>query len=79
VKYFQAAFISLAQNQQSSTAAIILSATGKNGILDIKKTNAMNALLLDHSDASAHFDNLSQSAINPGVVDQPLPPDEMLE
>ncbi len=68
---------SLAQDQGSNAAAIILSGTGTDGTLGVKEIKANNGLILVQSEESASYDGMPRSAISTGLVDMVLTPEEM--
>jgi len=68
---------SLAQDQRSNAAAIILSGTGTDGTLGVKEIKANDGLVLVQSEDSAGYDGMPISAISTGLVDMVLTPEEM--
>ncbi len=70
---------SLAQDQQANAAAIILSGTGSDGTLGVKEIKACDGLVMVQSEESATYNGMPRSAINTGVVDMVLAPEEMPE
>ena len=70
---------SLARDQRSNAAGIILSGTGTDGTLGIKEIKATEGLVLVQSEKSAKYDGMPRSAISSGVADMILPPEEMPE
>jgi two-component system CheB/CheR fusion protein len=68
---------SLAQEQGSDAAAIILSGTGTDGTLGVREIKANDGLVLVQSEDSAGYDGMPRSAISTGLVDMVLPPEEM--
>ncbi len=68
---------SLAQDQGKQAAAIILSGTGTDGSLGIKNIHANEGVVFAQDEASAGYDGMPRSAIQTGVVDAILPPEEM--
>lgn len=68
---------SLAQDQGSSAAAIILSGTGTDGTLGVKEIKANDGLVLVQDEESAGYDGMPRSAVSTGLVDMVLPPEEM--
>ena len=68
---------SLAQDQGSNAAAVILSGTGSDGTLGVKEIKANDGLVLVQDEKSAAYDGMPRSAVNTGLVDMVLPPEEM--
>lgn len=68
---------SLAQDQGSNAAAVILSGTGTDGTLGVREINSNDGLVLVQSEESADYDGMPRSAVGTGVVDHILPPEEM--
>lgn len=68
---------SLAQEQGSNAAAIILSGTGTDGTLGVKEIKANDGLVLVQSEESAGYDGMPRSAVSTGLVDMVLAPEEM--
>ncbi|MDZ7699887.1 MAG: chemotaxis protein CheB [Deltaproteobacteria bacterium] len=68
---------SLAQDQGRNAAAIILSGTGSDGTFGINDIKANEGLVLVQSEESAGYDGMPRSAINTGLVDMVLSPEEM--
>ena len=70
---------SLAREQRSKAAAVILSGTGSDGTLGIKEIKASDGLVLVQDEDSAGYDGMPRSAIHTGLVDMVLPPGKMPE
>ena len=62
-------FRSLAQDQGSNAAAIVLSGMGTDGTLGIKEIKVNDGLVFVQSEESAKYDGMPRSAINTGIVD----------
>lgn len=76
IDYF---FRSLAEDQAERAIAIILSGTGSDGTLGLKAIKGEGGLVIVHDPASAEYDGMPQSAIDTGLVDYVLPPEQMPE
>jgi len=70
-------FESLAEEAGSQAVGVILSGTGKDGSEGIKAIHRNGGLVIVQSPESAQFDAMPQNAIETGVVDFILPPDEI--
>jgi len=70
-------FRSLAKDKGSEAVGIILSGTGTDGTLGIKEIKSSDGLVLVQSEESAKYDGMPRSAINTGLVDMILTPEEM--
>lgn len=68
---------SLGQDQGCRSAAVILSGTGSDGSLGIREIKVNEGLVLVQSRESAGYDGMPRSAINTGLVDMVLSPEEM--
>ena len=68
---------SIALDQGSRSAAVILSGTGTDGTLGAKEIKANEGLVLVQSEASAEYDGMPRSVINSGAADAVLSPQEM--
>jgi two-component system CheB/CheR fusion protein len=68
---------SLALDQGSNAAAIILSGTGTDGTLGVKEIKAHDGLVLVQSEESAGYSGMPRSAVGTGLVDMVLPPQKM--
>lgn len=74
IDYF---FRSLAQDQQERAMAIVLSGTGSDGTLGIKAIKGEGGMVMVQSPESARYDGMPRSALNTGVADYVLPPEDM--
>jgi two-component system CheB/CheR fusion protein len=72
-------FRSLAQDQGSNAAAIVLSGMGTDGTLGIKEIKMNDGLIFVQSEDSAGYDGMPRSAINTGLVDMIMAPADMPE
>lgn len=70
-------FRSLSEDQQHKAIGIILSGTGSDGSRGIKALKEAGALVIAQDPESAKFDGMPNSAINTGIVDLILRPEEM--
>lgn len=68
---------SLAQDQGSSAAAIILSGTGSDGTAGIRAIKREYGMAMVQTEASAKYDGMPRSAIATGLADFVLPPEQM--
>lgn len=68
---------SLAEDQGEKAIAIILSGTGSDGTRGIRAVKEQGGMIMVQSEESAKFDGMPKSAINTGLPDFVLPPDEM--
>ena len=69
-------FVSLSERQKEGSIAVLLSGTGSDGTLGLKAIKGAGGVTLVQ-DESAKFQGMPQSAINQGVVDIVLPPDQI--
>jgi len=72
-------FSSLASQQKDNAIGVILSGTGNDGtkgLIDLKQAGGM---VVVSDPAYAKFDGMPKNAINTGLIDLVLPPDEMLK
>jgi two-component system, chemotaxis family, CheB/CheR fusion protein len=76
IDYF---FRSLAQDQAERAIAIILSGTGSDGTLGLQAIKGEGGLVIIQDPASAEYGGMPQSAIDTGLVDYVLPPEQMPE
>jgi len=74
IDYF---FRSLAEDQKENAVAIILSGNGSDGSIGIKTINANLGLVVVQRPETARYDSMPTSAIETGLVDYVLPPEEM--
>jgi two-component system CheB/CheR fusion protein len=72
-------FRSLAEDQQHRAIGIILSGTGSDGSRGLKALKEAGALVIAQEPDSAKFDGMPNSAINTGIVDLILRPEDMGE
>ena len=70
-------FRSLARDQGTRAVAIILSGTGTDGTLGINEIKVHNGLVLVQTEDSADYDGMPKSAINSGMADMILYPEQM--
>lgn len=70
-------FNSLAQDQQEHAIGIVLSGTGRDGTEGIKAIKKANGLVIAQAADTAEFNGMPNSAIQTGLVDYELAPDEM--
>jgi two-component system CheB/CheR fusion protein len=76
IDYF---FRSLAQDCQERAIGIILSGAGSDGVQGLKAIKEHGGLGLAQTPESAAYTSMPQSAINTGLVDFVLPPEQMPE
>lgn len=70
-------FRSLSEDQQHKAIGIILSGTGSDGSRGIKALKEAGALVIAQEPGSAKFDGMPNSAINTGIIDLILRPEDM--
>ncbi|WP_371192528.1 chemotaxis protein CheB [Glaciecola sp. SC05] len=70
-------FRSLAEDQQHRAIGIILSGTGSDGSRGVKALKETGALIIAQEPDSAKFEGMPNSAINTGIVDLILRPEDM--
>ena len=70
-------FRSLANELGSQSIGIILSGTGSDGSRGIREISEAGGLVLAQSEETAKFDGMPKSAVETGVVDLCLSPEEM--
>lgn len=70
-------FRSLAQEAGSCSMAVVLSGSGSDGSRGIRDIHAAGGLVICESLSTAKFDGMPVSAIDTGVVDMELPPDQI--
>lgn len=68
---------SLAQDQQERAIAVILSGTGSDGARGIRDIHASGGIVLVQEPDSAGFDGMPRSAIDTGMVDRILTPQDI--
>lgn len=76
INYF---FTSLAQDQQDKSVGIILSGFGSDGSLGLKAIKANGGICFAQDPSTAGSEGMPSSAINTGMVDIVLAPEEMPE
>lgn len=72
-------FRSLAQEAGERAIAVVLSGTGTDGSAALLDVHAMGGLVVVQSEESAKFDGMPKAAIETGLADAVLPPDEIPE
>ncbi len=70
-------FRSLAQDQRERAICIVLSGTGTDGMLGLKAVKGEGGMAMAQDTESAKYDGMPRSAIQTGLVDYILPPDQM--
>lgn len=70
-------FRSLAQDAGSSAVGVVLSGTGSDGSRGVAEINEVGGLVLCQDPESAQFDGMPRSALETGIVDLALPPEEL--
>ena len=70
-------FRSLAADQGELAIAIILSGSGSDGTLGLQAIHGAGGLVVVQDPATAAYDGMPRSAINTGLADLVLPPDQM--
>lgn len=70
-------FSSLAQDQSNKVICIILSGMGQDGTVGLRELRKSGALVIAQTAKSARYDGMPKSAINTGLVDYVLPPEDM--
>ena len=70
---------SLADDQEDNGIAVILSGTGSDGVRGVRAVKEAGGLIIAQSMESAKFDGMPRAAIETGLVDIELPPEEMPE
>ncbi len=70
-------FTSLAGVHKEFAAGVVLSGTGSDGTLGLKSIKEHGGISIAQTEESAAYDSMPQSAINAGVVDFVLPPNEI--
>lgn len=68
---------SLAQDCGHRSAAVILSGTGTDGTSGLEEIKARDGVAFAQSEASSSYDGMPRSAINTGLVDMVLAPEDM--
>lgn len=72
-------FGSLAQEQKEHAITVVMSGTGSDGTSGIKAVKERGGLVLVQSPETAKFDGMPRSAINTGLADFILSPDEIVD
>lgn len=70
-------FTSLAEIHQSHAIGVVLSGTGSDGTQGLKAIKENGGITVAQDEASAGYDNMPKSAVQAGVVDFVLPPEEI--
>jgi two-component system CheB/CheR fusion protein len=70
-------FRSLARDFRSNSVAIVLSGTGGDGSRGLRDIHDVGGLVIAQSPETAKFDGMPRSAIDTGLADQTLSPEEM--
>ena len=70
-------FRSLAADQGSQAAAVILSGTGSDGTVGLKEIKSFEGLVVIQSEDTAKYTGMPRSAIDTGQADMILSPEEM--
>ncbi|MCA9124054.1 MAG: PAS domain-containing protein [Planctomycetaceae bacterium] len=68
---------SLAQDAGDRAIAVILSGTGSDGSRGVKAIHDAGGLVIVQSEESARFDGMPKAALETGIVDLIVPPDQM--
>lgn len=68
---------SLAQDQGERAVGIVLSGTGSHGALGVREIKLAGGMVMAQEPTSAEHDQMPQNAIDTGVIDCVLPPEEM--
>lgn len=76
INYF---FTSLAQDQQDKSVGIILSGFGSDGSIGLKAIKAHGGICIAQDPSTAISDGMPTSAINTGLIDMVLAPEEIPE
>jgi two-component system CheB/CheR fusion protein len=74
IDYF---FRSLAQDQHERAICIVLSGTGTDGTLGLKAVKGEGGMAMAQDAESAKYDGMPRSAVQTGLVDYIMPPDQM--
>lgn len=70
-------FNSLARHLREQSIGIVLSGSGSDGALGLRAIKKAGGLVMVQTPATAQFQGMPQSALETGVVDIDLPPDQM--
>jgi two-component system, chemotaxis family, CheB/CheR fusion protein len=68
---------SLAQDQGERAIGIVLSGTGSHGSLGVREIKLAGGMAMAQQPDTAEYDQMPQNAIDTGVIDCVLPPDQM--
>ena len=71
-------FRSLALDQRERAVCIILSGTGSDGTLGVRAIKGEGGMVMVQTPTSTEFDGMPRSAIDTGLVDYELQPNEMI-
>lgn len=69
----------LAADQQERAVCIVLSGTGSHGSLGLRAIKAEGGMVMVQEPSTAEFDPMPSSAVDTGLADYVLPPDQMPE
>ena len=70
-------FASLAEGHQSHAIGVVLSGTGSDGTHGLRAIKDHGGITFAQDEASAAYDGMPNSAVNAGVVDFVLPPEQI--
>jgi two-component system CheB/CheR fusion protein len=70
-------FRSLAQDQHEHAIGVILSGTGSDGTLGLRRIKGEGGMAMAQTPESTDYDGMPRSAIGTGLVDYEMPPAEM--
>src|SRR6185369_7328093 len=70
-------FRSLAEDVGTRAIAVVLSGTGSDGSRGIRAVHEAGGLVIAQTESSAKFDGMPRSAVDTGIVDLVLPPEEI--
>jgi two-component system, chemotaxis family, CheB/CheR fusion protein len=70
-------FRSLAEDVGTRAIAVVLSGTGSDGSRGIRSVHEAGGLVIAQTESSAKFDGMPRSAVDTGIVDLVLPPEEI--
>ncbi len=68
---------SLAKDQGERAIGIVLSGTGSHGALGVREIKLAGGLVMAQDPKTAEYDQMPQNAIDTGIIDCVLPPDQM--
>ncbi len=72
-------FTSLAEVHQNQAIGVVLSGTGKDGTLGLQAIKQYGGITFAQEQQTAAYDEMPQSAINQGVVDYVLSPEDIIK